>query len=130
MRSGTFMVHVIDDDDAVRESLEALLLVSGYAVETYGSAEAYLVRPARDGCVLLDMHMPGMNGIQLLEHLARGNRHVPVLVLTASREERLRERALALGVLAYLSKPVSEASLLAAVRKAEGTAGVGRGLAI
>jgi two-component system, LuxR family, response regulator FixJ len=113
---GVSMVHVIDDDGAVRESLEALLVVCGFEVMTYGSAEAYLATaPAADGCVLIDLHMPGMNGIDLLERLALLPSPPPVVVLTASREERSRERALELGARAYLTKPVGQEVLLEAL---------------
>lgn len=107
-----FTVHVIDDDEAVRESLEALLVVAGFDVTTYASAEAYLEADPREGCVLVDVHMPGMGGLELLRLLAGREPPVPVVVLTASRETRLRERALGLGARAFLSKPVPEAMLL------------------
>jgi FixJ family two-component response regulator len=113
------IVHIIDDDAAVRESLEALLTVLGYSVETYGSAEDYLERSeVIDGCVLLDVHMPGMNGLDLLRELTRRRRRSPVLILTASRDERLRDHALELGAVAFLTKPVTQARLLAALREA------------
>jgi two-component system response regulator FixJ len=113
---GAFMVHVIDDDEAVRESLEALLAVAGFDVVTHASAEAYLDGERPGGCVLVDVHMPGMGGIALLQVLARREPRVPVLVLTASRETRVRERALELGARAFLTKPVPEATLLGALR--------------
>jgi FixJ family two-component response regulator len=113
------MVHVIDDDEAVRESLEALLVVSGFSVETYQSAEEYLRRgDGGDGCLILDIHMPGMSGLDLLEELARRERRVRVLVLTASSEARLKERALQLGAFTLLTKPVPEGTLIAAIRTA------------
>ena len=113
------IVHIIDDDAAVRELLEALLTVLGYSVETYGSAEDYLERSeVNDGCVLLDVHMPGMNGLDLLRELTRRRRRSPVLILTASRDERLRDHALELGAVAFLTKPVTQARLLAALREA------------
>jgi len=114
---GAFTVHVIDDDAAVRESLEALLLVAGYPVEAYASAEAYLEAPdAADGCLLLDIHMPGMGGFGLMQALAGRQPPLPVLVLTASRDEHLHRRALELGARALLTKPVPQAALLAALR--------------
>jgi FixJ family two-component response regulator len=113
-------VHIIDDDSAVRESLEALLGVSGFEVETYGSAEDYLARgDGMDGCIVLDIHMPGMGGLDLLQLLAGRERRVPVLVLTASREARVEERALQLGASAFLTKPVREATLVEALRSAQ-----------
>ncbi len=114
---GGFMVHVIDDDAAVRELLEALLLVAGYPVEAYPSAEAYLAAAeAAHGCLLLDIHMPGMGGLGLMQALAGRMPTVPVLVLTASRDEHLHQRALALGARALLTKPVPQATLLDALQ--------------
>lgn len=120
MQDGAPLVHVIDDDTAVRESLEALLLVSGFVVETYRSAEDYLARaPGPHGCVLVDLHMPGMSGLELLENFGRLGRRTPVVVLTASRDDRMRGRAFELGARAFLTKPVVEATLIAAVRAAQ-----------
>jgi FixJ family two-component response regulator len=115
-----FTVHVIDDDEAVRESLEALLVVAGYAVVTYASAEAYLANAGAVGCVLVDVHMPGVGGIGLLEILAVRSPRPPVLVLTASRDARIAARARELGAEAYLTKPVAEATLLGALRAIAG----------
>jgi two-component system response regulator FixJ len=120
MPAAAFMVHVIDDDEAVRESLEALLVVSGFEVATYSSAEEYLGRAEEPaGCLLLDVNMPGMSGLDLMQDLARRGRRLPVLVLTASREPRLRSRAFELGALAFLTKPVLEATLVEALRAAQ-----------
>jgi two-component system, LuxR family, response regulator FixJ len=115
------MVHVIDDDEAVRESLEALLVVAGFEVTTHASAEAYLDGARSGECVLVDVNMPGMGGLELLQKLAQREPQVPVLVLTASREPRLRERALELGARAFLTKPVPESDLLRALRAAQNT---------
>lgn len=124
---GAFMVHVIDDDAAVRESLEALLLVAGYPVETYPSAEAYLaVADAARGCLLLDIHMPGMGGLGLMQALAGRRPMVPVLVLTASRDEHLHQRALSLGARALLTKPVPQAILFDALQSIRENAYAGR----
>ena len=120
MQSTPTIVHIIDDDSAVRESLEALLVVSGFEVETYRSAEDYLARgDGMDGCIVLDINMPGMGGLDLLKLLAGREQRIPVLVLTASREPRLEERALELGASAFLTKPVREATLVAALRTAQ-----------
>ena len=119
------VMHVIDDDEAVRESLEALLVVSGFDVKTYGS-RGRLSRAVRRfrRLHLLDIHMPGMGGLDLLQELV-GSRTagIPVLVLTASRETAPEERALELGASAFLTKPVREATLVEALRAArlEGT---------
>lgn len=112
------VVHVIDDDAAVRESLDALLTVLGFFVETYDSAEAYLERSEDTcGCVLLDLHMPGMDGLGLLRELVLRRRSLPVLILSAARDERLRDHAIELGAVAFLTKPVTRTRLLAALRE-------------
>ncbi|HUF86927.1 MAG TPA: response regulator [Thermohalobaculum sp.] len=114
-----WIVHVVDDDAAVLESLEALLLVAGFEVATYGSAEEFLERAGdRQGCLLLDVNMPGMSGLELLERLAAEGAGTPVVLLTASRDERLRQRARALGARGFLTKPVTGAVLLAAIADA------------
>lgn len=110
------LVHIIDDDAAVRESLEALLAVSGFEVETYASAEDYFARGGgAEGCILLDLNMPGMGGLDFLAVFAHRERRLPVVVLTASRESRDAERAIELGASAFLTKPVREAALIEAI---------------
>lgn len=114
------IVHVIDDDEAVRESLEALLMASGFEAEIYSAAEDFLARaPSHDGCLLLDINMPGMSGLDLLQHLADLGRQNLAVVLTANPDERLRQRARELGVAAFLTKPVTESDLLSAIADAE-----------
>ena len=117
-RDGT-IVHVVDDDPAVRESLEALLLVAGVEVVTHDSAEAFLEHaPAPEGCLLLDLNMPGMSGLELLEKLRRDGVPTPVVILTANRDARVRARACELGAAGFLTKPVTEAALVAAIAEA------------
>jgi len=124
------IVHVIDDDEAVRESLEALLMASGFEAETYSSAEDFLARGPNDlgpndrgpgdrGCLLLDVNMPGMSGLDLLQHLADDGRPTPAVMLTANPDKRLRQRARQLGAAAFLSKPVTETDLLSAIADAK-----------
>jgi two-component system, LuxR family, response regulator FixJ len=114
------VVHVVDDDEAVRESLEAVLLVSGLDVNTYVSAEDFLARATDDGgCLILDVNMPGMSGLDLLDRLARTGRHRPVVILTARRDDGLRELASSLGASSVLSKPVRKDELLGAIAAAE-----------
>ncbi len=113
------IVHVIDDDEAVRESLEALLFVAGYDVSIYASAEDFLARAPDDGgCLLLDVNMPGMSGLDLLGRLNGSARRHPVLVLTARRDAELREQALALGAKLFLVKPIPGDALLQAIADA------------
>lgn len=117
------IVHVVDDDEAVRESLEALLMVAGYDVRTYRSAEDFLSRRVsasgpEAGCLLLDVNMPGLSGLDLLGRLRDEGREGPVLVLTARREEGLRDAALRLGARDLMLKPVAGERLLEAVASA------------
>ena len=115
---GTGVVHVVDDDAAVRESLEALLAVSGFDVVTHDSAEAFLEHAQHDlHCLIVDINMPGMGGLGLLERLD-GGLDAPVVVLTATRDARIRARARALGAGEILSKPVAKDALLSAVTAA------------
>lgn len=112
-------VHVVDDDEAVRESIEALLFVSGFCVSTYVSAEDFLARaPDDDGCLVLDVNMPGMSGLELLERLASMGRQRPVVILTARRDDGLHELASSLGASRVLGKPVPQEELLAAIAEA------------
>ena len=114
------VVHVVDDDQAVRESLEALLFVLGFEVTSYVSAEDFLARGAEDGgCLVLDVNMPGMSGLELLERLASTGRRRPAVILTARRDDGLHEIAASHGASAVLGKPVRKDELLAAISAAE-----------
>jgi two-component system, LuxR family, response regulator FixJ len=113
------VVHVVDDDEAVRESLEALLFVSGFFVFSYVSAEDFLARAPEDGgCLVLDVNMPGMSGLELLERLSRTGVRRPVVILTARRDDGLQELASSLGARRVLDKPVRKDELLAAIAAA------------
>ena len=115
------VVHVVDDDAAVRESLEAVLVVSGFNVVTHDSAEAFLEKArAGTGCVILDINMPGMGGLALLERLASEEPGAAVVVLTATRDARMQERARELGAGKVLAKPVTREELLDAIAEVRG----------
>ncbi len=117
------VVHVVDDDEAVRESLEALLFASGFGAETYSSAEDFLARASgQNGCLLIDVNLPGMSGLDLLQHLADQGRRTAAVVLTANPDGRLRQRARQLGAAAFLTKPATKTDLLHAIADAEGGA--------
>jgi two-component system response regulator FixJ len=120
---GRSLIHFIDYDEAVRESLDALLFASGFEAETYASAEDFLARaPGHRGCLLLDVNMPGMSGLDLLQHLADQGRRTAAVVLTANPDGLIRQRALQLGAAAFLTKPATETDLLHAIADAEGGA--------
>lgn len=106
-------ISIVDDDRAVRESTAALLEAAGYAVESFASADDFLHRRGSvdDQCLLLDLNMPGLSGLELLELLRSQGTSTPAIVLTANGE-RLSARMTRAGVLKVLRKPVSESELL------------------
>jgi len=114
------VVGIVDDDASLRRSLRNLLTSVGFPVETFESAEAFLESVDRDsiGCVVLDVRMAGMSGLDLLSHLATTGSHMPVIVLTAHGDAETRRRSLQAGAVAFLEKPVQSAALLDAVRTA------------
>jgi len=114
------VVHVVDDDEAVRDSMRALLESHGFNVRDYASARDFLiVAPLTPmGCVVLDLHMPGMSGLELLDTLhARGYR-LPIIVLTGRSDIALRQRVIRAGALILLDKPVADETLLSSLSSA------------
>ena len=111
---------VVDDDASVLKALARLLRASGFAVETYGSAQAFLdgLGRAIPQCLIVDLRMPGMTGLDLLRHLGGSGFDIPAVLITAYGEPGLAERCRAGGAVAWLEKPLCEAALLAAVRTA------------
>jgi two-component system, LuxR family, response regulator FixJ len=115
-------VYIIDDDDSVRRALRRLIRSVGLKVETFATAEEFLqssIQPA-PGCLILDLHLPGMSGLELQERLNTEGRGVPIVIVTAYPEEPVRELALEAGAIAFLQKPFEEQSLLDAVKRALG----------
>lgn len=114
------IVAVIDDDQSVRESLPDLLAELGFAVRTFSSAEEFLVslNLAEAECVILDVSMPGMSGPELRRKLQVRRPQLPVIFMTAQRDERLRLQLLEQNAVACLIKPFSETALLDAMRAA------------
>ena len=114
------IVHVIDDDDAMRESLAFLLKSAKVKVATHESASEFLARlPQIDaGCVVTDVRMPGMSGIELLKHLRDLKNMVPVIVITGHGDVPLAVEAMKFGASDFLEKPFDDDLLLAAVQSA------------
>ena len=114
------IVSIVDDDESLRRSVRNLLTSVGFRVQTFESAEAFLESPdrARTGCVVLDLRMPGMSGLDLLGHLARTGSRIPVIILTAHSDDDARRRSLQAGAVAHLGKPFHGEALLGAVRRA------------
>ena len=119
----TALISIVDDNDSVRGSLRAFFRSIGFEVETFASAEAFLAsRSPRDpDCLILDVRMPGMSGLELQRRLAARQSRVPVIFITAHGDEELRTRALDDGAAEYLFKPFSEQALLNAVQTAVGS---------
>jgi FixJ family two-component response regulator len=118
------LISVVDDDDSVRESLRALLRSVRFVVEVFASAEEFLSseRVRETNCLILDVRMPGMGGLELQRRLMASHPGVPVIFISAHGEEDLRSRALKCGAVDYLLKPFSEEALLNAVQIAQSPA--------
>jgi len=114
------VVFVVDDDDAVRESLAMSLKLAGHQVESFASAAAFLASgaPNRSGCLVTDIRMPDMDGIELQEELRKRNCSLPVIVITGHGDVPLAVRAMKAGAGDFLEKPFARDALLAAVRRA------------
>ena len=114
------IVSVVDDDESLRRALRNLLGSVGFRVETFASAEAFLesAHQGQTGCLVLDLRMPGMNGLDLLNHLSVAGSRIPAVILTAHGDDEARRRSLQSGAVAFLSKPFNGQVLLDAVRTA------------
>ena len=114
------LISIIDDDESMREAIKGLMRSLGYRVEVVASAQEFLssrlVR--RTSCVIADMQMPGMTGLELYQRLSASGKPIPTILITAYPDDGVRERAFSAGVVGYLSKPFEEDDLLACVRSA------------
>jgi FixJ family two-component response regulator len=115
-------VYIVDDDESVRKALKRLLRSAGYQAQTFESAEDFLesTSGAGEGCLVLDIRLPGMTGIDLQEKLASSGGRYFIILMTAHENPDWRERAKKAGALAYLKKPFSEEALLDAIRLVRG----------
>lgn len=113
-------IAVIDDDESVRQATSRLLRSHGYAVATFASAEDFLQSGAHrtSSCLITDIRMPGMSGIELQTRLVKAGCQIPIIFMTAFPEENTWARALAAGAHAFLNKPWREQSLLDSVKSA------------
>jgi two-component system, LuxR family, response regulator FixJ len=113
------MIFIIDDDSATRDSLWVLLDSAGLDARQFASAEAFLEarQTADKDCLVLDVHIPGMTGIELLEHLRLRGDRVPVIIITGRPNAAITARARAAGALAVLEKPFRPAEILELVRQ-------------
>jgi FixJ family two-component response regulator len=111
-------IAIVDDDHSVREALTSLVRSLGYAAMAFECAEDLLKSKRRRSvsCVITDVQMPGMTGVELHNRLVASGEPIPTILITAFPDERARERALQAGVTCYLTKPFSEDHLLACIR--------------
>jgi len=114
------LVHIVDDEDAIRRSASFILKTSGFAVETWASGVACLkeARHAAEGCILLDVRMPEMDGLEVQQALADKGITMPVIILTGHGDVTLAVRAMKAGAVDFLEKPFEKAVLLVAIEAA------------
>jgi FixJ family two-component response regulator len=120
MMNKNLVVSVVDDDESVRESLPELLKMFGYIAKAFSSAEAFLKSGdiTETACLILDIGMPGISGPELQEELKKRSISIPIIFITAQRDERLRSKVIRQGAIACLYKPFSETALLDALNSA------------
>ena len=114
------IVFVVDDDVSVRESLEELLRCEGWQPETYASAPEFLARPRvqTPSCLILDVSLPGLNGLDLQKQIAVERTEMPIIFITGHGDVPMTVRAMKAGAQEFLTKPFSDEVLLAAIRHA------------
>jgi len=114
------LLSVVDDDESMRESLPELIKEFGFAARAFSSAEAFLSSGSVDetSCLILDIAMPGMSGPELHQELKRRGEKIPIIFITAQKDETIRAQALEQGAAGFLFKPFSDAALLAAIKTA------------
>src|ERR1700733_11193835 len=112
-------VCVVDDDESIREAVKGMLQAEGLRVETYGSAEEFLARTTveRAGCLVLDVELPGLSGLELQRELFRGEGRIPIIFLTGRGDIPMSVRAIKAGAFEFLTKPFDPDDLLDAVQE-------------
>lgn len=120
MPKAPVLIAVVDDEESVRKALQRLIRSAGFAVETFPSGAEFLqsVQTHEPACVVLDLHMPQVNGFEVQDELARAGARVPVVIITGHDTPEARARAIGQGAKAYLRKPVDDMVLLDAINAA------------
>jgi len=117
--AGAPIIYIVDDDDVVRDSLRALLEVRQYQVCDFESGDHFLDRlDLANGCVILDVHMPGLPGTEVLRQLRERGATIPVILITGRRDSQIEAQASAFGAIALIDKPLSHAKLFSAIEQA------------
>jgi FixJ family two-component response regulator len=114
------LISVVEDDEPFRESMRKLVTALGYAVEAFPSAANFLASPrlGETACLVTDVQMPGMTGVELHRHLIDAGHSIPTILVTAYPDEAVRKRVLKEGVICYLRKPVDDDHLEHCIRSA------------
>jgi len=117
---GDAIVFVVDDDASVRRSTERLVRSAGFAIQAFASAREFLdnARTEKPGCLVLDVHMPGLSGLDLQRELAQRGVELPIIFLTGHGDIPMTVRAMKAGAVEFLTKPVKSRDLLAAIESA------------
>jgi FixJ family two-component response regulator len=116
----TALISIVDDDESIREAIQSLLRSVGFRAETFASAEQFLQSDQIENtvCLILDVRMPGMSGLELQRRLIATQCRIPIVFVTAHGDEEARSRALQEGAVEFLLKPFSEEALLNTIQAA------------
>jgi len=116
------VVFVVDDDISVRESLEMLIRCTGWRAETFASAQEFLARPPAEGaaCLVLDVSLPGLSGLELQKHVALERTHLPIIFITGHGDIPMTVQAMKAGAVEFLTKPLGDHQVVRAIRDALG----------
>ena len=115
-------IAIVDDDELVREAMSALMRSLGFSIKAFSSGESFLKSSclSRAACLIADVQMPGMTGLELHHQLVASGRPIPTILITAYVDEKIWTQALNAGVCCYLPKPIDENKLLACIHSALG----------
>jgi FixJ family two-component response regulator len=116
------IIAIVEDDDPLRDALESILRAAGFLVDKFSSAESFLESADRQetSCLILDIRLPGMNGIELQQRLRDASFAVPIIFVTAHGDASIRDTVMRAGAAGFLTKPVRSETLLASIRAAMG----------
>lgn len=114
------VVAIVDDDELVRNSLEGLMKAAGFSALAFASGEEFLNSSQKEhtGCLIVDIRMPGMSGLELQAKLNKNDHRIPIIFITAQGDEKMRMQALRAGAVKFLTKPLDKGVLIDSVRQA------------
>ena len=114
------LIAIVDDDESIRDALNSLLRSVGWRAEGFASAEAFLQsgQVHTTACLLLDVRLPGVSGLELQRQVSSSHTHLPIIFMTAHGNEAMRAQALQAGAVAFFDKPFNDTALLEAIRTA------------